>query len=56
MPPNADSVHSKGYQIHISPNHDETMKSCIERLAKNNDLAIALEEDVLIIFNPQKKA
>ncbi len=55
MPPNADSVYSKGYQIHISPNNDLLLQDCIERIAKSNYLAIAIEKDTLIIFNPIKK-
>lgn len=54
MPPNADSVFSKGYQIHISPNNDEIAEHCITKIAKESDLAIANEEDTLIIFNPVK--
>ena len=54
MPPNADSVHSKGYQVHISPNNDESLQNCIEKIAKSNDLAIAVENDTLVIFNPLK--
>jgi hypothetical protein len=52
MPPNADSVHSKGYQIHISPNNDEALESCIERVAKEHELAVADEGDMLVIFKP----
>ncbi|NLF88406.1 hypothetical protein GX563_06250 [Candidatus Bathyarchaeota archaeon] len=54
MPPNADSVISKGYQIHISPNNDEMLESCIEKIVKQHELAIASEGNTLIIFNPLK--
>ena len=52
MPPNADSVHSKGYQIHISPNNDEMLEGCIERIAKEHELAVANEGNTLVIFKP----
>ena len=55
MPPDADSVYSKGYQIHISPNNDIILQDCIENIVKSNDLALAVEKDTLIIFNPTKK-
>lgn len=52
MPPDADSVHSKGYQIHISPNNDEALECCIERVAREHMLAVADEGDMLVIFKP----
>jgi hypothetical protein len=52
MPPDADSVHSKGYQIHISPNNDEALECCIERVVKEHELAVADEGDILVIFKP----
>lgn len=52
MPPDADSVHSKGYQIHISPNNDEALECCIERVAKEHELAVADEGNTLVIFKP----
>ena len=52
MPPNADSVHSKGYQIHISPNNDEALECCIEKVAREHELAVADEGDMLVIFKP----
>jgi hypothetical protein len=52
MPPNADSVHSKGYQIHISPNNDEALEHCIARIVKEHELAVADEGDTLVIFKP----
>jgi hypothetical protein len=52
MPPNADSVFSKGYQIHISPNNNEFLGICIQKVAKKSELEIANEGDTLIIFNP----
>ncbi len=55
MPPNADSVFSKGYQIHIEPSDDESFTTCIERIAIKYDLATAKERNALIIFNPVKE-
>lgn len=52
MPPNADGVFSKGYQIHISPNINESLEACIQKVAKKRELEIANEGDTLIIFNP----
>jgi len=52
MPPNADSVHSKGYQIHISSNNDEMLEGCIERIAREYELAVANEGNTLVIFKP----
>ncbi len=52
MPPDADSVLSKGYQIHISPNNDEALECCIERVAKEHELAVADEGNTLVIFKP----
>jgi hypothetical protein len=54
MPPNADSVHSKGYQIHISPNNDEALEHCIERIVKEHNLVVANEDNILVIFKPVK--
>jgi hypothetical protein len=52
MPPDADSVHSKGYQIHISPNNDEALECCIERVVKEHELAVVDEGNTLVIFKP----
>jgi hypothetical protein len=54
MAPNADSVFSKGYQIHIAPVTDLMLRTCVEDCAKSEDLAVALEGDTLVIFNPIK--
>jgi hypothetical protein len=52
MPPDADNVHSKGYQIHISPNNDEALECCIGRVAREHELAVVDEGDMLVIFKP----
>lgn len=52
MPPDADSVYSKGYQIHFSIDKDENLEACIKRIAEANELATIKEKNILIIFNP----
>ncbi len=51
MPPNADSVHSKGYQIHIQPN-SVNFEKCMQPIIKKHNLSMIHEENTLIIFNP----
>ena len=55
MPPDADSVLSKGYQIHIQTKCDQYTESCLQRIAKKYALATAIEDDFLVIYNPTKK-
>ena len=52
MPPGADSVTSKGYQIHIQNLGDGSGNSCIHRIAKKHDLSIRDEGTFFVIYKP----
>lgn len=54
MPPCADDVHSKGYQLHLkSDNHQQNI-SCIVAVLEKYGLSLADEPDkhLLIIYKP----
>lgn len=56
MPPNADDVLSKDYQIHIKSELDEDTLLCIRRIVKEHDnLAISEQNNLLVIFEPVKE-
>jgi len=52
MPPDADSVLSKGNQIHIEVGDDESLRSCLAVIAEQNNLKIHEEEKMLIVYKP----
>lgn len=55
MPPNADSVLSKNYQLHIKANLDETSILCIEKIAHKRDLTVNNKGSLVVIYRPLKK-
>ena len=44
--------YSKGSQIHIRVGDNELIKSCIERIANKNNLAVKIIGNLLIIYKP----
>ncbi len=56
MPPNANNMMSRGYQIHIRTNSSSLDKSCIERITQENNLALDEEKGVFVIYKPIKEA
>ncbi len=54
MPPDADSVLSKGCQIHIETGKDPTLDNCLATIAQRLNLAVHSEADFLIIYKPRK--
>ena len=53
MPPDADSVLSKGCQIHIEKVSDCITQSCISRIARKHKLAIHEDEGYFVIYKPK---
>ncbi len=52
MPPNADNVLSKGYQIHIKPSIDEHTRQCVEPIVVKHSLAFKQDTQVDVIYRP----
>ena len=52
MPPNSDSVLSKGYQIHIKRTLDESTLLSIRKVILERGLAISEENNLTVIFKP----
>jgi hypothetical protein len=52
MPPDADSILSKGYHILIYKSKSELENSCIKRIAKNHLLIMHEEENFLVLYKP----
>jgi hypothetical protein len=50
MPPDADSVLSKGFQIHLQKSNEGIKKNCIYKIAKKHGLQVYDEEDFLVIY------
>ena len=56
MPPNADDVLSKDYQIHIRSEIDESLLVCIRKIIKKHDkLAINEQKNLVVIYEPLKQ-
>ena len=56
MPPNADDVLSKDYQMHILIDVDESLLVCIGNIIKKKgNLAINLQKGLVVIYEPIKK-
>jgi len=54
MPPNADSVLSKGCQIHIDTRNDAVLEACLQTVTDANGLAMVKEGQLAIIYKPLK--
>ncbi len=54
MPPNSDSVLSKGYQIHIKKTLDESTLLSVRRIVLDRGLAISEENNLTVIYKPAK--
>jgi hypothetical protein len=56
MPPNADDVLSKGYQLHIKSNSHTQNVSCFKPVIDKHNLAIADEPNkgLIVIYRPLK--
>jgi hypothetical protein len=52
MPPNADNVLSKGYQLHIKANLDKESLSCMKPFVEKRGLRMKQEKDLLVIYKP----
>jgi hypothetical protein len=54
MPPNANDVLSKGYQLHIKTNSHAENVSCFKPIVDRHNLAIADEPDkgLIVIYRP----
>jgi hypothetical protein len=55
MPPDSDSVLSKGYQIHIKTTLDESTLLGIRKIVLERNLAISEEDNLTVIYKPIKK-
>ena len=56
MPPNADDVLSKDYQIHILTDVDESLLACIGNIVrKKGNLGLNLQKGLVVIYEPIKK-
>lgn len=54
MPPTADSVLSNGCQIHITANPQDGLEVCLASIIEENELALELQEELLVIYKPLK--
>ena len=54
MPPNSDSVLSKGYQLHIKSSTQPNDLLCIKTIIETHRLAITTEPDneIIVIYRP----
>ncbi len=52
MAPDADSVLSKGCQIHIETAKDTTLDNCLATISQRLNLAVHNEGNFLIIYKP----
>lgn len=54
MPPRADDVHSKGYQLHLISNKHQQNKKCIASTLEKYGLSLADKpsKHLLIIYRP----
>ncbi|XHH10294.1 MAG: hypothetical protein ACFCUE_06605 [Candidatus Bathyarchaeia archaeon] len=52
MPPDADSVQSVGYQIHVQKRLDGAEKACIIKIAQKHSLSMHDYEDFHVIYKP----
>ncbi len=52
MPPDADSVLSKGCQIHIQKARCDVENLCVRRIAKKYDLSVHVEDNFLVLYKP----
>lgn len=55
MPPNADSVLSKGCQIHFEKVDDGVTQTCINRIARKHRLSVHEDENYSVIYKPKIK-
>jgi hypothetical protein len=56
MPPNADDVLSKDYQVHILTEVEDSLLVCIRRIIKKHgNLALSEQKNLLVIYEPIKK-
>ncbi len=53
MPPDADSVLSKGCQIHVQKTDDTVTQSCISKIAAKHRLAVHEDEGYFVIYKPR---
>lgn len=57
MPPNADDVLSKDYQIHIKAEIEEDLLMCIRRIVKKHQkYAVNEQKNLVVIYEPLKQA
>ncbi len=54
MPPKADDVLAKGYQLHIKSSVSEECLACMENIAKQHNLSIKHEpaNNLTVIYRP----
>ena len=50
MPPKDNNALSNTFQIYIQTNNNETLQSCIENVAKENDLAVGQKGDFCTVY------
>jgi hypothetical protein len=56
MPPTADDVLSKDYQIHIKAQIDESLLLCLRKIVKRHDkYAINEQKNLVVIYEPLKQ-
>ncbi len=54
MPANSNKIRSEGLQLHIKTKESSGQKSCIERIIAENNLSLAKEEDLLVVYKAKK--
>jgi len=53
IPPDTNSLLSKGYQVHIETKNNDGLHQCLRMIANHNNLAVNSKGGFLIIYKPQ---
>jgi hypothetical protein len=56
MPPNADDVLSKDYQIHMRAEIDDILLVCLRKIVKKHQYAINEQKGLVVIYEPLKQS
>jgi len=52
MPPKENNALSNTFQIYIRANSDEIVPTCLETIAKENNLMVEQKDDFIIVYKP----
>jgi hypothetical protein len=55
VPPNNTKLLTQGYQVHIKAPVDKMAQMCMQKLLDGHRLAMKMENDMTIIYEPKSK-